>query len=185
MTDLAHVCFRDVAWLQLFPLNKTTVLDYFAMSQFYERTCNNEVLKMQARFTDNEALFQQLHKMTGIEYAVLKSVSPNLFIIAKRTRVSPTQTKVLACYYVIDGSIYMAPNLYTVACSRLSASMHYLREAIAYGSSHVGYSPLQQRYLCDNELDTDQTSDAESARLERIVVDTIQRELGDKHEQAK
>lgn len=59
-TELAHVCFKDVAWLQHFPLTDDSVLDYFAMSQFYERTCNNEVLKMQARFTDNAALLDQL-----------------------------------------------------------------------------------------------------------------------------
>lgn len=48
--DLEHVCFRDVAWLQSFPLTDESVLDYFAMSPFYDRTCNNEVLRMQARY---------------------------------------------------------------------------------------------------------------------------------------
>jgi mediator of RNA polymerase II transcription subunit 6 len=53
MDDLAHVCFRDVSWLQANggALGRDNALEYFAQSQFYDRTCNNEVLKMQARFT--------------------------------------------------------------------------------------------------------------------------------------
>lgn len=58
--DLAAVCFRDVAWLQHFTLSEASVLEYFSMSQFYDRTCNNEVLLMQARFTDNTALLSHL-----------------------------------------------------------------------------------------------------------------------------
>ncbi len=58
--QLAFVCFRDVSWLQCFELNASSALEYFSMSQFYDRTSNNEVLRMQSRFTDNQSLADQL-----------------------------------------------------------------------------------------------------------------------------
>ena len=58
--ELAFVCFRDVAWLQACPLTADNVLEYFSLSQFYDRTCNNEVLKMQVSFTENTTLLSRL-----------------------------------------------------------------------------------------------------------------------------
>lgn len=50
--DLSNTSFKDVIWLQRFPLSKVSVLDYFSLSPFYDRSCNNEVLKMQTKFTN-------------------------------------------------------------------------------------------------------------------------------------
>ncbi len=36
------------------------VMDYFALSPMYDRTCNNEVLKMQTKFNNLEELNHQL-----------------------------------------------------------------------------------------------------------------------------
>ncbi len=45
--ELAQTTWRDDAWLSFFPLNVFTALDYFALSPFYDRSCNNELAKSQ------------------------------------------------------------------------------------------------------------------------------------------
>ncbi len=45
--DLSHTCWRHDLWLASYPLTRTTILDYFALSPFYERSCNNERAKEQ------------------------------------------------------------------------------------------------------------------------------------------
>lgn len=40
--NLAHTSWRDDLWLQAYGLNQITVLDYFSLSPFYDRTCSNE-----------------------------------------------------------------------------------------------------------------------------------------------
>ena len=51
--DPAHVSFKDGAWIQTAgggQLGPHNVMAYFAQSQFYDRTCNNEVAAMQTQF---------------------------------------------------------------------------------------------------------------------------------------
>ena len=42
---LETTLWRDDQWLGFHPLNQFTVLDYFSLSPFYDRSCNNEVAK--------------------------------------------------------------------------------------------------------------------------------------------
>jgi len=41
--------WRSEAWLHAYPLHAGTVLDYFKESDWYDRTCNNEMVRMQQR----------------------------------------------------------------------------------------------------------------------------------------
>lgn len=66
----------------------------------------------------------RLKTMRGIEYEVLPPLPPHhptvsLFIIRKQRRSSANQVKPMAFYYVLDGTIYQAPNLYAILSSRL------------------------------------------------------------------
>lgn len=66
--NLNYVSFKDVSWLQVctlflqhcsnllpsykaYGLDENNVLDYFSLSQFYDRSCNNQVIRMQWQFT--------------------------------------------------------------------------------------------------------------------------------------
>lgn len=44
-TDMTGICFRDQLWLNTYPLDRNLVFDYFALSPFYDITCNNESLR--------------------------------------------------------------------------------------------------------------------------------------------
>lgn len=43
--ELSHLSWRDDMWLQVYGINPLNVLDYFALSPFYDRACSNEVAK--------------------------------------------------------------------------------------------------------------------------------------------
>ena len=49
------VSFKDTVFLQQFGLGEHNALDYFSTSQFYDPSCINEQIKMQARFNELEA----------------------------------------------------------------------------------------------------------------------------------
>lgn len=117
--DDYNASFRDTVWLQSFPLTEQTVIHYFALSPFYDRSCNNERLKMQRLELD------RLKSMRGIEYENVPVPPPaqgqqySLFLVRKQRRISPHQVKPLAMYYVLDGTVYQAPNLHAMLTSRL------------------------------------------------------------------
>jgi hypothetical protein len=45
--SLHTTAWRSEAWLHAYPLHRGTVLDYFKHTDFYDRTCNNEIVNMQ------------------------------------------------------------------------------------------------------------------------------------------
>lgn len=47
--DLLGLSWRDDMWLAAFGLHHGNVLDYFALSPFYDRNCNNERALMAGR----------------------------------------------------------------------------------------------------------------------------------------
>jgi len=114
--DMSQLSFRDDVWLQYYSLNSVSVLDYFSFSGFYDRTCNNEMVKMQRQSV------LKMKEMVGIEYEVIvpppkyfddpfgqKCVvqqTSNLFVIQKQYRHTPDQVSSLAVYYCLYGSIY-------------------------------------------------------------------------------
>ena len=88
-----YVSWCDSAWIPV--LSQSNVMDYFTerTNPFYDRTCNNEVLKMQKL----GVLDAQLTNMQGTEYCLLHVQEPILYVIRKQTRHSPTQVTLMEC----------------------------------------------------------------------------------------
>uniref|UniRef100_A0A2K5J8X3 Mediator of RNA polymerase II transcription subunit 6 n=2 Tax=Colobus angolensis palliatus TaxID=336983 RepID=A0A2K5J8X3_COLAP len=133
--NLLGISWVDSSWIPI--LNSGSVLDYFSerSNPFYDRTCNNEVVKMQ-RLT-----LEHLNQMVGIEYILLHAQEPILFIIRKQQRQSPSQVIPLADYYIIAGVIYQAPDLGSVINSRVLTAVHGIQSAFDEAMSYCRYHP--------------------------------------------
>eukprot|EP01113_Clastostelium_recurvatum_P047757 TRINITY_DN8574_c0_g1_i2.p1 TRINITY_DN8574_c0_g1~~TRINITY_DN8574_c0_g1_i2.p1 ORF type:complete len:261 (+),score=52.02 TRINITY_DN8574_c0_g1_i2:50-832(+) len=139
-TELTGICFKDPMWLAQVGLNAHTVLDYFALSQFYDNTCNNELLKMQIKVTGLPFDFNRLAEMVGLEYVVCHVQEPVLYVIRKQWRESPTLVTARASYYVLEGSIYQAPSLHAVLSARLVQSAYNIALSFKEVASHAQFS---------------------------------------------
>ncbi|CAG2177062.1 unnamed protein product [Oppiella nova] len=130
-----HLSWCDSQWLPV--LNQHNVLEYFSerSNPFYDRTCNNEILKMQ------RLAIEQLSKFQGIEYILLHCQEPILYVIRKQDRQTPTQATPIADYYIIAGVVYQAPDLHSLINSRILSTVHHLSSAFDESYSYSRYHP--------------------------------------------
>ena len=117
ITDEENICFEDTS----FPLKKENVMDYFKLSDFYDRKSINQQCE-----DKNLNFSKDRFKLEGIEYILEESEDNELFIIAKYFRENGTTT-LLGYYYVFKGKIMKAPNLYSILSSNIqSVSLNFL-----------------------------------------------------------
>ncbi|CAL8110628.1 unnamed protein product [Orchesella dallaii] len=178
--NLLGISWCDSAWIPI--LNAGNVLDYFSerSNQFYDRTCNNEIVKMQRLSTD------QLQNMTGMEYILLHVQEPILYVIRKQHRFSASQVTPIADYHIIAGVVYQAPDLGSVVNSRLLNSVNHLQSAFDECLSYTRYHPSKgySWEFKDKELDEkgpkEKKPDVPSSLFQRQRVDMLLVELSKK-----
>ncbi|KAK9374245.1 MED6 mediator subfamily complex component-domain-containing protein [Lipomyces chichibuensis] len=139
---LDELQWRAPEWIQIFGLRTDNVLEYFAQSPFYDRSSNNQVLKMQSQFNapvlQPQEVVQALSTMRGIEFAIaMAQPASALWIIRKQNRISPSEAVPLATYFVINENIYMAPSVYSIVSSRMLAGIRGLREALVLAADKL------------------------------------------------
>ena len=139
--------FRDENFLEKFGLCIGNVLDYFSCSNFYDTTSLNELAK-QRHETDLENLIAH---QDGISFRIalaqpagattyegddLKkeelmtvSVIPGLVVIDKQLK-DGVDRSVIAKYYILDGSIYQAPDVYSLLSAKIRGAMFHIRESL-------------------------------------------------------
>ncbi|KAI6190455.1 Mediator of RNA polymerase II transcription subunit 6 [Aphelenchoides bicaudatus] len=114
-------------------INSENVLHYFCdqSNPFYDRTSDNEQLKMQNMGLQNLGAINHhdLTRLTGTQYAVVSSCPP-LHVICKQKRNTPNNVTPLCYYYVLNGIIYQAPDLYSCVQSRLVGAVEPLKKAL-------------------------------------------------------
>ncbi|KAJ3107477.1 Mediator of RNA polymerase II transcription subunit 6 [Phlyctochytrium planicorne] len=108
-------------------------MQYFASApQFYDKTSINERIAMQTRFNELQASMLDYSTMTGVEYTLSHfSYNPSLFIIKKQYRHSSTKVELMGMYYIIEGTIYQAPDMATVLSNRLLTSLYLVKSAFS------------------------------------------------------
>lgn len=167
--------WHDSAWIPI--LNQANVMDYFSerSNPFYDRTCNNEMIKMQRLSLD------QLMNMTGVEYALIHVQEPILYVIRKQQRYSPQQTTPLADYYIIAGKVYQAPDLGSVLNSRILSTVHHLQSAFEEASSYSRYHPSKGYFwelkVADKPSKKENVREEPSSFFQRQRVDMLLIEL--------
>ncbi|KAJ1258603.1 hypothetical protein BS78_10G088700 [Paspalum vaginatum] len=164
-TDMTGICFRDQLWLDAYPLDRNLVFDYFALSPFYDITCNNESLRSRQIHPLD---MSHLTKMTGMEYVLSDVMEPHLFVIRKQRRESPEKSSAMLAYYILDGSIYQAPQLCNVFASRIGRAMHHISKAFT-----VACSKLEK--IGNAETDSDAASSESKTQKEAIDLKELKR----------
>lgn len=135
--DMTGVKWSDPRWLEHFQLTPATALDYFSLSQFYDRTCNNELVKAQRLDP------KLLTSLKGLEYG-LEPCAPDttVFVITKRMReILPPKLITLQAYYIVDGEVFQAPSANQVLGNPLDMMTHYMRKSFASVRDSAVLSP--------------------------------------------
>lgn len=63
--------------------------------------------------------------MTGFEYMLSEVMEPHLFVIRKQKRDGPEKVNPVLTYYILDGSIYQAPQLGSVFAARIVSFLYH------------------------------------------------------------
>ncbi|XXG57207.1 hypothetical protein AAC387_Pa03g4425 [Persea americana] len=176
-TDMTGICFSDQLWLKTYPLDRNLVFDYFALSPFYDWTCNNEQLRMRSIHPLD---LSQLSKMTGNEYVLSEVMEPHLFVIRKQKRDSPEKVTPMFTYYILDGSIYQAPQLCNVFASRIARALYHISKAFTTAASKLektGYVDSESESASlEPKIGKEVTDYKEVKRVDHILA-ALQRKL--------
>lgn len=78
----------------------------------------------------------------GIEFVVQDAQPPHLFVIKKQRRSLAGGEEPLALYYILDATVYQAPDVHAAIAARIARTVHTLRRAFAELRSDL--DPLSQ-----------------------------------------
>lgn len=153
-SPLDELQWKHPEWIQRNGLRTDNVLEYFSLSPFYDRSSNNQVLKMQSQYnelnTRGNDLYSELQNMRGLEFVVAIAHQPDLWVIRKQDRLSPHEVRPLATYFVVGENIYMAPAVHSVIQNRVLSMALSLTKALGTARTLPTFSP-SQGYLYKND----------------------------------
>ncbi|KAL3067982.1 hypothetical protein niasHT_037972 [Heterodera trifolii] len=127
---------------RFFPITPENVMFYFCQREnpFFDPNSDNAMILMQNQGIGPAQLDAVLKAMTGIQFVLVEPCSPPLFLVRKQQRNGPDKITPLCHFYVLDGTVYQAPDMHTLLHSRLIGVMDPLRcafqEAGEGGADH-------------------------------------------------
>ncbi|EEQ39470.1 putative mediator of RNA polymerase II transcription subunit [Clavispora lusitaniae] len=134
---LDEIQWKSPEWIQQFGLHTGNVLDYFAESPFYDRTSNNQVLRMQFQFQQippnihpQKYLQNKLTEMVGTEFVVAYVREPDFWIVRKQRRLDPNTALTEQDYYIIGANVYQSPKIYDILSSRMLSTVLSIKKSI-------------------------------------------------------
>ncbi|OBA21654.1 hypothetical protein METBIDRAFT_41185 [Metschnikowia bicuspidata var. bicuspidata NRRL YB-4993] len=135
---LDEIQWKSPEWIQQFGLHTGNVLDYFSESPFYDRTSNNQVLRMQFQFQQmppnvhpQQYLQTRLAEMVGTEFVVAFVREPDFWVVRRQRRLDPHNTITEHDYYIIGANVYQSPMIYDVLAARLLSSVLSMKKSVA------------------------------------------------------
>lgn len=157
---LDEIQWKSPEWIQHFGLHSANVLDYFAESPFYDRTSNNQVLRMQLQFqpippnVHPQKYFQsRLTEMTGIEFVVAYTREPDFWVVRKQNRSSPEHASPINDYYIIGANVYQSPVIYDILSSRLLSSVLSMKKSLSLLSNLASFSIAEGGHTYPEQTD--------------------------------
>ncbi|KAI7729978.1 hypothetical protein M8C21_020572, partial [Ambrosia artemisiifolia] len=121
-----------------------------------------------------------LSKMTGIEFMVSEVMEPHLFVMRKQKRDGPEKVTPMLTYYVLDGSIYQAPQLCNVFAARVGRALYYISKAFTTAASKlekVGYVDSEDDSTSHEPKATKETIDFKEVKRVDHILASLQRKL--------
>ncbi|KAI5961145.1 MED6 [Candida margitis] len=161
MEALDEIQWKSPEFIQERGLNTANVLEYFALSPFYDRTSNNQVLMMQFQYQQiqipvhvsfHQYFQSRLSEMTGIEFVIAFVKEPDFWIIRKQKRLNQSSAITLQDYYIIGANIYQAPKVYDVLSSRLLATVLSLKSSIDTLNNMTSYHISDGAHSFNNSI---------------------------------
>lgn len=114
-------------WLESNPLVLETVMSYFSLSPFYDRSSLNEILKMQTQFANFLDFSKKLTDLDGMKYIV--DQKHDIFYIYKINKYRSNE-KLLDFYYIFYGVIYKGTTIDEIFETRMFNFLFYINESI-------------------------------------------------------
>ncbi|XP_020090764.1 mediator of RNA polymerase II transcription subunit 6 [Ananas comosus] len=176
-TDMTGICFRDQLWLNTYPLDRNLVFDYFALSPFYDFSCNNETLRARSIHPLD---LSHLSKMTGNEYMLSEVMEPHLFVIRKQKRDGPEKVTPMLTYYILDGSIYQSPQLCNVFAARIGRALYHISKAFNIASTKlekIGHAEAESEAASSESKTTKETINIKELKRVDHILASLQRKL--------
>lgn len=126
-TPMSDQTYINQQWLETNPLTAETVLTYFALSPFYDRSSLNEILKMQTQFTNFLDFSKKLTELNGVKYLI--DQRNDIFFIYKIHKQKDNED-LLDFYYVLFGTIYKGATTNGIFRTRVFNLLFFINESL-------------------------------------------------------